>query len=119
LPVYVRAVSRLLPVAGLAALIAVALSGCGTIDADKLEDEIAKGLDSDLQQFDTSVASVSCPDEIESETGAKFDCAVTTDGDTELIVNVEVTSGDDGDVEYKLSQESIRELTFGGAAKGG
>ena len=110
--------SRLL-VAGPVALASFVLAGCGTIDTDKLEDEISSGLRRDLQPFDVSAASVSCPDDIDAETGETFDCAVTTDGDTELTVNIEVTNGEARDVEYKLAPESIRELAFGGDAKGG
>jgi hypothetical protein len=111
---HVRAVSRLLvPVP--AAIAAFALAGCGTIDADKLEDEISSGFGSELQRVDASVASVSCPDDVESETGAEFDCTLTTDDDVELVVNVEVTNGDDGDVTYRLAPESVRELALGGA----
>lgn len=101
-------------VAAPAALAAFALAGCGTIDADKLEEEISKGFAPELQQVDASVASVSCPDDIDSETGAKFDCTITTDEDVELLVNVEITNGEEGDVEYRLAPESIRELALGG-----
>jgi uncharacterized membrane protein YgcG len=94
-------------------LAAVGLAACGTIDGDKLADEIESGVSSDLQQFGVSVGSVSCPDDEESETGNTFDCTVTTDTDTQLTVNVEVTDGDDGEVEYEFAPDAIQELAVG------
>jgi hypothetical protein len=111
-------VSRSL-VASVAVAAAIALAGCGTIDADKLEDEISDGISGDLQRFDVTAESVACPDDIESETGATFECTVATDTDQELIVEVEVTDGDEGDVEYRFAQKSLRELAFGGGGGGG
>lgn len=104
-------------VACLAAASAIALAGCGTIDSDKLEEEISDGVTGDLQRFDVSAESVACPDDIESETGATFECTITTDSGQELIVEVEVTDGDNGDVEYRFAQKSLRELAFGGGGQ--
>ena len=101
-------------VACLAAACAIALAACGTIDADKLEEEISDGVSGDLQRFDVAAESVACPDDIDSETGARFECTVTTDTDEELIVEVEVTDGDNGDVEYRFARKSLRDLAFGG-----
>jgi hypothetical protein len=109
-------VSRLLVACG-AVIAAIALAACGTIDADQLETEIEDGVSGDLQKFDVSVESVSCPDDIESETGATFECTITTDTDQELAVEVEVTDGDNGDVEYRFAQKTLRELAFGGGGQ--
>ncbi len=106
-------------VASLAVATAIALGGCGAIDSDKLETEIEEGVSGDLQKFDVTAESVSCPDDIESETGATFECTVATDADQELIVEVEVTDGDQGDVEYRFAQKSLRELAFGGGGQSG
>jgi hypothetical protein len=112
------AVSRL-GVACVAIVCAIALAACGTIDADKLEDEIADGVSGDLERFEVTATSVACPDDVESETGATFECTIITDTDEELIVEVEVTDGDNGDVEYRFAQKSLRELAFGGGGQGG
>lgn len=106
-------------VASAAVAAAIALAACGTIDADKLEGEISDGVNGDLQRFDVTAESVACPDDVESETGAKFECTITTDTDQELIVEVEVTDGDNGDVEYRFAQKSLRELAFGNPSGGG
>jgi hypothetical protein len=105
--------------ASLAVAAAIALAACGTIDGEKLETEIEDGVSGDLQRFDVTAESVSCPDDIESETGATFECTLATDSDQELIVEVEVTDGDNGDVEYRFAQKSLRELAFGGGGQGG
>ena len=102
-----------LPVVALAALVALGLTACGTIDGDKLADEIASGLNSDLQQIDVTIDTVDCPDDVESETGATFDCAATTDKGDELPVNVEVTDGENGDVSYEIQPDVLRGLAFG------
>jgi hypothetical protein len=52
------------------------VSGCGdeapqTIDADKLEQEVERSLSTGT----TQVASVSCPGDVESKTGAKLTCS--------------------------------------------
>jgi hypothetical protein len=109
---YVRAVKRL-PVAGLAALAALGLAACGSIDGDKLEEEIGQGLSAELQQIDVAIETVACPEDEESETGNKFDCTVTTEAGDELAVNVEVTDGDNGDVKYQFAPDALRELAFG------
>ena len=92
-------------VAAVAVLASVALVACGGIDSGKLEGEI----ESDAQQqvddagIDATVSSVSCPDDIESETGTEFDCQVEFSDGTAAVANGEVTDGDDGDVEYQFT----------------
>jgi hypothetical protein len=56
------------------------LSGCGddedeTVDAAQIEQQITQSLSSAT----TKVASVSCPDDVKSETGAKFTCSAKFD----------------------------------------
>ena len=91
--------------AAVAVLASVALVACGGIDTGKLEDEI----ESDAQQqvddagIDATVSSVSCPDDIESETDTEFDCQVEFSDGTAAVANGTVTNGDDGDVEYQFT----------------
>ena len=69
---------RLVPVL----LAALALVACGddeegrTVDADQVEQQIERSLSSDTTEFE----SVSCPDDVKSETGAKFTCSAKFDG---------------------------------------
>jgi len=91
----------------LASAIALALSGCGGIDTDKLEEEISADSDSSLQEAgsDVTVSSVSCPDDIGSETGEPFECTLEWSDDTTGTVTGEVTDGDNGDVEYQIAPD--------------
>ena len=47
--------------------------------------------------------SVDCPDDIQSETGEKFECEVSFSDGTSSTANGEVTDGDDGDVKYSFT----------------
>jgi len=91
----------------LASATALALSGCGGIDTDKLEEEISADSDSSLQEAgsDVTVSSVSCPDDISSETGEPFECTLEWSDDTTGTVTGEVTDGDNGDVEYQIAPD--------------
>lgn len=56
-------------------------AGCGddedeTVDAAQIEQQIQQSLSTTT----TKVASVSCPDDVKSETGAKFTCSAKLDG---------------------------------------
>jgi hypothetical protein len=62
---------------------AVAAAGCGdgdgsndTVDASQVE----KGIEQSLSTASTEVTSVSCPDDVPSETGAKFTCSAKLSG---------------------------------------
>lgn len=102
------------PVAALAAIsTSLTLAACGTIDGDALEQKIQDGVQPELKQVKTSAQSVSCPNDVESETGAKFECTVTTEKDADLAVNVKVTNGESGDVEYEFAPEALRQLLLG------
>jgi len=94
-------------VAALASSIALAVSGCGGLDTDKLEEEISADSDSSLQEAgsDVTVSSVSCPDDISSETGEPFECTLEWSDDTTGTVTGEVTDGDNGDVEYEIAPD--------------
>ena len=86
-------------------VVSLALVACGGIDTGELEDEIS----SDAQQqvddsgVDATVESVSCPDDIESETGTEFECQLEFSDGTSAVANGEVTDGDNGDVEYTFT----------------
>ena len=84
-------------------LFSVALTGCGGIDTDKLEDEIAADSEAQLEGTGISVDSVTCPDDIDSETGEPFECEIAWSDDTTGTVDGEVTDGDAGDVEYSIT----------------
>jgi Domain of unknown function (DUF4333) len=87
---------NLIVVGLLAAGLALAFAGCGGIDSGKVEDEITSVSEEEIGPVD----SVSCPDDIESETGTTFECEVQfSDGNTG-VADAEVTDGDEGNVEF-------------------
>jgi hypothetical protein len=83
---------RMAPLVVGALLAVVAVAACGdedgnngTVDASQIE----KGIEQSLSTATTEVTSVSCPDDVKSETGAKFTCsAKLSDGGS---AQVEVT----------------------------
>jgi hypothetical protein len=73
---------------------AVAVPGCGdddggrdTVDASQVE----KGIEQRLSTAITDVTSVSCPDDVTSETGAKFTCSAKLSGGGSAKVEVTET----------------------------
>ncbi len=83
---------------------ALALAGCSkTIDNESLEGVIGSGIE---EQTGAEVTSVDCPSGEESETGHTFQCTATAADGTEGTIDVEVTNGDNGDVEWQLSDSS-------------
>jgi hypothetical protein len=77
----------------LAALVAAAcvasMAGCGdTVDATAVEDKIEQ----ELSTAEAKVSSVTCPTDVESETGATFRCSVTWSNDAKGKVEVTQTS---------------------------
>ena len=84
-------------------LVAAAVAGCGdddepdspdTVDGAQIEQEIEQS----LSTATTEVTSVSCPDDVESETGAKFTC------------NAKLKGG--GSAKVKVTQEGPNEFTY-------
>jgi uncharacterized protein DUF4333 len=69
-----------------------------TLDTQKLEDQIAQGLD---EQLGTTGTTVDCPDDIEAKAGDEFECTATgSDGTT---AKIQVTQNDDqGNVSWIL-----------------
>jgi hypothetical protein len=87
---------NLIVVGLLAVALVVVFAGCGGIDSGKVEDEITSVSEEEIGPVD----SVSCPDDIESETGTTFECDVQfSDGSTGT-ADAEVTDGDEGNVEF-------------------
>lgn len=87
----------------LASVFALTLAACGGIDTGKLEDEITSDAEGQLSASDVTVSSVSCPDDIPSETGEPFECTIELSDGSSGTVDGEVTDGDDGDVEYTIT----------------
>ena len=88
-----------------AVVVSVGLVACGGIDTDKLEDEVKTDAQEQVDDagIDATVESISCPDDIESETGTEFECQLEFSDGTSAVANGEVTDGDDGDVEYQFT----------------
>jgi Domain of unknown function (DUF4333) len=80
---------------GLLILGALAAAGCGddtdTVDAAQIEQQIEES----LSTATAKVASVSCPDDVKSETGAKFTCSAELEGGGSAKVEVTETEAPD------------------------
>lgn len=88
----------------LAAVLALAVAGCGTttLDTGEVEDEVTElAEDRDLQ-----VDDVTCPDDIEAEEGDEFDCDVELEGGEEIEAQV-TQRNDDGDVRIRIDADQI------------
>jgi hypothetical protein len=80
---------------------AAALGGCGTttIDTDKAETEIEKGIEKQTQVK----ATVACPDDIEAKAKDTFECTATPEGGGGEKATVAVTQTDDeGNITWEL-----------------
>jgi len=92
---------------GLALLSAALVAGCGddepdTVDAAQIEEEIVLQLSS----VTAKVATVSCPDDVESEAGAKFTCNAKLDkGGSAKVV---VTQQDENAFSYSFKPGSVK-----------
>lgn len=72
-------------------------TGGDTLDSDKLEREIAKGIKEQL----SIDATVTCPDDVKLTAGDVFECEASSSGST---ATVTVTQRDDkGNVDWKLN----------------
>ncbi len=76
----------------------IAFSGCGTIDADKAESEIEKGI---INQTGAQQVSVSCPDDVELKKGDTFKCVGKVDGQ-DVPINVEQRD-DEGNIRWEAT----------------
>jgi hypothetical protein len=95
---------RALPGVVLAVTLA-ALGGCGE---DKVNaDEVEQGIEQDLSSATTEIRSVSCPDDVEKQKGATFECtAKLTDGGKATIVVEQTTAA--GTYEYSYKPGSVQ-----------
>jgi hypothetical protein len=86
----------------LVAAISVLATGCGdsTLDSDKLESEIAPGVE---EQTGTRDVEVTCPADIEAEEGGEFECGLTAEGGIEAKVVV-TQEDDDGNVRWRVAR---------------
>lgn len=88
-------------------VLALTLSGCSfeasigssdELNTQKLEDEIAKGIE---EQTPVIVESVECPDDMKQEEGRNFECKATADDGSSRQVRV-VQTDDDGNIDWEL-----------------
>ncbi len=79
----------------------LALSACSrTLDTEKLEEEITKGI---TDQTGQGVESIDCPDDVEVKEGNEFECAVTADDGTAATVTV-TQDDDEGNVTWEITE---------------
>ena len=78
------------------------LAGCGesTLDTGEIESKITPEVE---QQTGTKNVAVSCPDDIEAEEGAEFECDLTAAGGIEAKVAV-TQEDDEGNVHWEVVQ---------------
>jgi hypothetical protein len=84
------------------ALAALGLTACGTttLDAEDLENQLRQQF---TQSSGVQIREVDCPDDIEPETGRRFDCTVTGPSGATAPANVELTN-DEGQFRATLPQ---------------
>jgi hypothetical protein len=72
---------------------AALVAACGDDDKGPTVDanEVEQGIKQDLSSSTTEIKSVSCPDDVKSETGAKFTCSAKFDGGGSAKVSVTET----------------------------
>jgi hypothetical protein len=63
-----------------AALLAGGCGGDDNNDSKVDADQVEQGIERELSTSTTEIKSVSCPDDVKSETGAKFTCSAKFDG---------------------------------------
>src|SRR5688500_16076845 len=84
-----------------AAMLVAAGCGSGTIDADEVEGEIEQ----QVSIATSEVASVSCPDDVEKEAGARFECQAKLEGGGKAVVTV--TQVDRNDFRYEVKPGTL------------
>jgi outer membrane murein-binding lipoprotein Lpp len=83
-----------------------ALAGCSsTIDSDKAESEIQKGIERQ-SSGQIPVKAVDCPDDVEAKKGDTFQCTVTGDNGKTGPVTV-VQKDDEGNVTYSGNLQAL------------
>ena len=86
----------------LVVIAAVALAGCGesTLDAGDIESEVTPQVE---EQTGTKDVTIDCPDDIEAEEGADFECDITAQGGVEAKLKV-TQEDDEGNVRWEVVQ---------------
>jgi len=84
----------------LLAVPALALAACGsdTLDAAEVESEIGPMVE---DQTGTRDVDIACPDDVEAEEGAVFECDVTAAGGVEAKLRV-TQEDDEGNVRWEI-----------------
>jgi len=77
---------------------AVAFTGCGSLDTDQVEREVAKGIKQ--QNPGVNQVTVNCPSDVDEKKGKNFECKVT--GDVNGVAEV-VQTNDEGHITYTFS----------------
>ena len=85
----------------LVVIAALALAGCGgedTLDGGDIESEVVPQIE---DQTGTRDVAVECPDDVEAEEGAVFECDITAEGG--IKAKLKVTQEDDeGNVRWEI-----------------
>lgn len=84
-------------------LLAVGLAGCtvsaGSLDTEKAETEIAKGIE---EQTDATGVAVTCPADVPIEQGNTFTCEATTAEGEKATITVTQTD-DQGNINWEIT----------------
>jgi uncharacterized protein DUF4333 len=86
----------------LVVIAALAFAGCGsdTLDAGDIESEVVPQIE---EQTGTRDVEVACPDDVEAEEGAVFECDVSAEGGIEAKLKVTQEDGE-GNVRWEIVQ---------------
>ena len=90
------------PVLVAAGALALLAPGCGSLDAQKVEDSIRTGIDDRLRgRTNEKVRAVTCPEDRPIKQGDTFTCRATFTDGSSATVDARQTS-DDGDVSWRV-----------------
>ena len=95
-----------LVLAAFLSLLALVACGSETIDNADLESQLAEQLSADAG-VDPEAVSVSCPEDVEVEEGAEFECELTAPNGDEVTVEVRLTD-DEGGFEAVVPEQQFR-----------
>ena len=86
----------------LVVIAALGLAGCGsdTLDSGDIESEVVPQIE---DQTGTRNVEVACPDDVEAEEGAVFECDVSAEGGVEAKLKV-TQEDDEGNVRWEIVQ---------------
>jgi hypothetical protein len=88
---------------------ALLMGACGDDDKDATVDsaKVEQGIENDLSTSTAEIQSVSCPDDVTSETGAKFTCSAKFDGGGSAKVAVTETQAPN-DFAYEFKPGTVK-----------